>query len=193
MLKAHNASLASALQIQWETSCALVNLRIHTLDAPMHEALRSQQIALPDAANTSALQGSTRSVWAGPDDWFVMDEAQAPSNTHLVAQRLQAAVGNAHHAITDVSSGYRRLTLRGSATRELLAQGCPLDLHERVFKTGMSAGTHFFKASIWLWQTNEQPSFQLLVRRSFAPYVHLMLQKATHASGALADYVEESQ
>lgn len=73
----------------------------------------------------------------------------------------------------------------------MLAQGCPLDLHERSFHSGMSAGTHFFKASIWLWQLDDQPSFQLLVRRSFAPYVHLMLQKATREYDALADYIEE--
>jgi sarcosine oxidase, subunit gamma len=189
----HSASGMPSLGVQWESSCALVNLRIHALDAPLREALVAQaHIKLPEQANTTMLLGSTRSIWAGPDDWFVMDEVSPSSQTMQLQQRLQAALGGTHHAITDVSSGYRCLTLRGPAAREVLAQGCPLDLHERVFKPSMSAGTHFFKASIWLWQLDDQPSFQLLVRRSFAPYVHLMLQKATREYGALADYIEEA-
>ncbi len=198
MLESSQSSLvpsASDLRIQWEPSCALVNLRIHALDAPLREALETAQVALPQAANTTAAHGSTRCIWAGPDDWFVRDESIAAINTHQLQQRLQTPLAHTHHAITDVSSGYRVLSLRGAAAREVLAQGCPLDLHASQFKVSMSAGTHFFKASVWLWQTDgqtdEQPSYQMLVRRSFAAYVHLMLQKATLEHGGLPDYAAE--
>lgn len=189
----HSAATMSSLSVQWESSCALVNLRIHALDASLRAALAAQaHLKLPEQANTTAQEGSMRSVWAGPDDWFVMDEASPSSQSMQLQQSLLAALGSTHHAITDVSSGYRVLSLRGVAAREVLAQGCPLDLHASQFKVGMSAGTHFFKASVWLWQTDEQPSYQMLVRRSFAPYVHLMLQKAMLEHGTLADYKDEA-
>ncbi len=192
------------MSIQWEQTCALVNLRIGVLGEPLRQALDAQQqVLLPTLANTTLVAGRTRCVWAGPDDWFVLDTACTALKAPDLIARLQPLLQGTHHAITDVSSGYRVLTLRGPAARELLAQGCPLDLHPRSFQTGMSAGTHYFKASVWLWQIDEvpipatsptlptpphSPTFQLMVRRSFAPYVHLMLQKTSREHGSLPDY-----
>jgi sarcosine oxidase subunit gamma len=78
------------------------------------------------------------------------------------------------------------LHLSGPPVRDVLAQGCPLDLHARVFKPGMSAGSHYFKASIRLWQCSEAPTYELLVRRSFMGYVWLMLERSTQECGLLA-------
>lgn len=181
-----------ALQIEWQRSCALVNLRIEAVDEPLLEAMLTQaHVAVPTQSNTTLVHGSTRCVWAGPDDWFVMDTGCPALKTADLQQRLQTPLNGRHNAVTDVSSGYRVLSLRGVAAREVLAQGCPLDLHPRSFQTGTSAGTHYFKASVWLWQVEDEPSFQMLVRRSFAPYVHLMLQKTTREHASLADYDSE--
>jgi sarcosine oxidase subunit gamma len=77
------------------------------------------------------------------------------------------------------------LHLSGTPARDVLAQGCPLDLHPRIFKRGASAGSHFFKASVWLWQTDEAPVYELLVRRSFTGYVWLMLERASAECGLI--------
>ena len=90
---------------------------------------------------------------------------------------------NMLHAVADVSSGYTVLALSGRPAREVLTQGCPLDLHPRAFQTGMSAGSHYFKASVWLWQTDDAPSFEVLVRRSFMRYVWLMLERSSQECG----------
>ena len=90
-----------------------------------------------------------RIVWAGPDDWFII----GPKNqADAVVAKFRTALAGQHHAATDVSSGYTVLHLSGKPVRDVLAQGCPLDLHPRVFKAGASAGSLFFKASIWLWR-----------------------------------------
>ena len=73
--------------------------------------------------------------------------------------------------------------------REALAQGCPLDLHPRAFKVGQSAGSVFFKASVWLWQTGDEPTFEVLVRRSFQNYAWEMLQRVSRESG-LCEWVQ---
>ena len=100
-----------------------------------------------------------------------------------IVSQLRAALAGMHHAVTDVSSGYTVLHLGGAPVREVLAQGCPLDLHPRAFKPGDSAGSHFFKASLWLWQTDNAPTYEALVRRSFMGYFWLMLERSTQECG----------
>ena len=121
-----------------------------------------------------------RIVWAGPDEWFVI---AAAGRTDAIERALRTSLADLHHAITDVGSGYSVLRLSGPPVREVLAQGCPLDLHPRAYGVGRSAGSHFFKASVLLWQTDSAPQFELLVRRSFVGYVQLMLQRCTLECG----------
>ncbi|EEP84790.1 sarcosine oxidase gamma subunit [Burkholderia mallei GB8 horse 4] len=63
--------------------------------------------------------------------------------------------------------------------RDVLARGCPLDLHPRVFGVGQCAQSHYFKASITLVPTGDD-SYDIVVRRSFADYFcRIMLDAAT--------------
>ncbi|MCA0241646.1 MAG: sarcosine oxidase subunit gamma [Proteobacteria bacterium] len=164
------------LKVGWREGPGIVNLRGDPSDAAFTQgAARALGLALPLQACTSVADEVLRVLWAGPDDWFVI----APRGRQAAfAAALRAALAGTHHAVTDVSSGYHVLQLGGAPARELLAQGCPLDLHPRAFRTGDCKGSHFFKAAVWLWQTDAAPSFELLVRRSFAGYVELMLGKA---------------
>jgi sarcosine oxidase subunit gamma len=50
----------------------------------------------------------------------------------------------------------------------------------------MCAGTHFFKSSIWLWQSDDAPTYELLVRRSFMGYAWLMIERASAECGLVA-------
>ncbi len=62
--------------------------------------------------------------------------------------------------------------------RDVLARGCPLDLHPRAFKPGQCAQSHYFKSSIVLIPTGDD-AFEIVVRRSFADYfVRIMLDAA---------------
>ena len=131
-------------------------------------------IVLPVEPCTSIANDVLRLVWAGPDDWFVIGPKGQGA---ALAERLRGALAGQHHAVTDVSSGYTVLHLSGASVREVLAQGCPLDLHPRVFQPGMAAGSHFFKAGLWLWRIDAAPAFEALVRRSFMGYVQLMLNE----------------
>jgi sarcosine oxidase subunit gamma len=170
-----------ALLAGWKEGMAIVNLRGNADDpAFCAAATRALGLALPLQPCTSVSNAIHRAVWAGPDDWFVIGpKGQADA---IVAQ-LRTALAGLHHAVTDVSSGYTVLHLGGAPVRDVLAQGCPLDLHPRVFKPCASAGTHFFKASIWLWQPDETPTYEVLVRRSFMGYVWLMLERSTQECG----------
>lgn len=171
----------SALLAGWREGLAVVNLRGDADDprwaAAVEQALGS---APPRQACSSVSHGALRWVWAGPDDWFVIGPAgQAPA----LVTALRQALAGLTHAVTDVSGGYCVLQLGGRPVRELLAQGCPLDLHPRAFGPGDAAGSHFFKAALWLWQIDDAPTYELLLRRSFRGYVWLMIERCSAECG----------
>lgn len=175
------ATASKSLVAGWRDGLAIVNLRGNADDAAFRQAVSGVLgMALPQKACTTADNGVLRIVWAGPDDWFIVGPR---GQADALASRLREALAGQHHAVTDVSSGYTVLHLSGTPVRDVLAQGCPLDLHPRVFASGASAGSHFFKASVWLWQTDEAPVYELLVRRSFMGYVWLMLERTTAECG----------
>lgn len=165
----------------WQQGWSTVNLRGNPDDPAFRAAVaRALGAELPVSACSTHLGPDLKLVWAGPDDWFLLSRQRDAGE--LVAALRRELTGQ-HCAVTDVSGGYTVLDLSGPRVRELLAQGCPLDLHPRAFRTGQSAGSVFFKASVWLWQTSAAPSYEMLVRNSFREYVWLMLELGSTESG----------
>jgi len=178
---AREASATESLVAGWRADLSIVNLRGNAEETAFREgAARAMGVALPLKPCTISENGLVRVVWVGPDDWFIVGPSGQPE---AIALRLREALTGMHHAVTDVSSGYTVLHLSGRPVRDVLAQGCPLDLHPRAFERGACAGSHFFKASIWLWQTDEAPVYELLVVRSYMDYVWLMLERACAECG----------
>ncbi len=178
-----------ALLATWQDGLTIVNLRGDPQDIGFRDAVgRALGIGLPDGHLQIATDRPDRDTFeprlsvvpAGPDDWFVIGR-RGGAEALMLALRQQLA--GRHVAITDVSSGYSVLRLAGPPARDVLAQGCPLDLHPRAFRSGQCAGSHFFKASVWIWRPEEAFAFELLVRRSFVGYVRLMLVHATRECG----------
>jgi sarcosine oxidase subunit gamma len=180
---ATSAPVTKALVAGWRDGLAIVNLRGNADDAAFREAAADALgMPLPLTAGSTSENSVMRIVWAGPDDWFIVGPKGLADP---LAARLRDALAGQHHAVTDVSSGYTVLHLAGTPVLDVLAQGCPLDLHPRAFARGACAGSHFFKASVWLWQPEDAPVYELLVRRSFASYVWLMLERTTAECGLI--------
>lgn len=167
----------------WREGLAILNLRGDGEQPAFRDAV-AQALGAPLPVQSCSFSGGAtlRIVWVGPDDWFVIGPK---GQQQALTDALRQALAGQLHALTDVSSGYTVLHLSGTPAREVLAQGCPLDLHPRVFAPGRSAGSHFFKASVWLWQLSDTPEYELLVRRSFMSYVWLMLERASSECGLI--------
>lgn len=177
---------AEPLTTQWQQTHTLINLRGKPEDPAFLQAVeKALGMPLPLQPRTTQIAGELRLIWTGPDDWFVLGPAD---QADLLMGRLRNALRTLNAAVTEISSGYGVLRLSGPTVRDTLAQGCPLDLHPRVFQPGQAAGSQFFKAQIWLWPTAQPDTFELLVRRSFQGYVRLMLERSTRACG-----LDESQ
>jgi sarcosine oxidase, subunit gamma len=171
----------SGVTAGWDPSWSVVNLRGNPDDPEFRAGVaRALGVELPVAVCSTHLARDLKLVWVGPDDWFVMSRQRQAAELEAA---LRAELAGQHFAVTDVSSNYTLLHLSGPRVRELLAQGCPLDLHPRAFRTGQSAGSVFFKASIWLWQTDDSPTYEVLVRNSFRGYVWLMLEQCSAENG----------
>ncbi len=137
-------------------------------------------IAAPIVANTvGEAQGNTV-YWLGPDEWLIVT---ASAREAAVESELRAALAGLHAAVTGVSGGQTAVLLRGRAIRDAIAKGCPLDLHPRAFGVGRCAQSHLAKAPILIRQVDYQPSFEIVVRRSFADYFWLWLEDAAAEYG----------
>lgn len=170
MLNAHHmpipplGSFNAPLQTD-QADKAIINLRGDAQDAAFVQAVQEALgLPLPVAACSTVATNQIRMVWVGPNDWFVVGAAGQQS---AIEGKLRTALSGQHCAITDVSSGYFLVTLSGVQVREVLAQACPMDFHPAVFKPGKAVGTNFFKIGIYVWQRDETPRYEMLVRRSF--------------------------
>lgn len=165
-----------SLQMSWQADHTLINLRGNPQDDAFRRAIAfALGCELPAGGGGMAQALSGRLIELGPDDWFLLSPA---GQAERLTSSLRQALDGVHAAVTDVSSGYLLLRLSGRAASEVLAQGCPLDLHPRTLLAGRCMGSHFFKASIWLWRSPSEHEFEILVRRSFKDYVALMMERA---------------
>jgi sarcosine oxidase subunit gamma len=105
-------------------------------------------------------------LWLGPDEWLVVGAA---GDDGLEA-RLHAAAGDGHVAVTDVSAQRTVVRVAGPKARDLLAHGCALDLHPRVFGPGRCAQTLLARAGVVL-MARDGDEFLVFVRSSFAGYL----------------------
>jgi len=122
-------------------------------------------VALPAAPNTVA-RGATQAVlWLGPTSWLVVapHDPQPPRAFAAARDALNAAGG----ALFDVSVARIGWTIAGPQAATVLAKGCPLDFHPRIFAAGSCAQSLFGHVNALFWRQADD-AFTLLVARSFA-------------------------
>ncbi|HXH04625.1 MAG TPA: sarcosine oxidase subunit gamma family protein [Candidatus Competibacteraceae bacterium] len=145
-----------------------LNLRGDPADAAFRKAAEGVLgLALPCEPNTVAEGNGLTVYWLCPSEWLVVT---APDAEAALAAKLRQALAGQFAAVTEISSGQTVLVLRGDKARELLAKGCPLDLHPRVFGPGQCAQTLIAKAPA-LIRPLADGGYEVVVRRSFADYL----------------------
>ena len=142
--------------------------------------LRARLPGLPPPGR-SITEGDRTTLGLGPDEWLVL----GPYGTQAAIERdLRDAIARdgGWGAVTDVSAARTTFVLGGLRAREVLATGCSLDLHPRVFAPGNCAQTDLGRANVVLHQVDDTPTYELLVAGSFAAYV------AAWLAGAVEDH-----
>ncbi len=158
-----------------------VNLRLDPADS---EALAAIQqvlgVRLPLTPNTTAAGQELLAAWLGPDEWLLLTEHHHPDS--LVTD-LQAALTARFASVVDTSAGQTVIRLSGPSALDVLARGCALDLHPSVFPPGACAQTMLARAQALLIAVDDTPTFDIIVRRSFAPYVAAWLKDSARDFG----------
>ena len=105
----------------------------------------------------------------GPDEILLLAEDGA-------AASLGQALDNDSVSLVDISHRQVALRVSGPYAAEVLNEFCPLDLDAAFFPPGACTRTLFGKAEIVLWRTATN-DFHIEVARSFAPYLHALLDQ----------------
>ena len=170
----------SGVQLEVRPDYGYLNLRGNPGDEQFLQAVQATLgQPLPTIANTFTA-GEDTQYWLGPDEWLL---ATGPGKESGIAEHLGKSLSGQCYSLVDVTGGQVLLRLGGSHAREVLAKGCTLDLHPRAFKAGQCAQTTLAKTSMLIALIDDAPTFDIIVRRSFAEYAALWLQH----SGARAE------
>ena len=124
---------------------------------------------------TVARRRDVSMLWLGPDEWLVVTPDR---RVERIERALRDALDGQHAALTDVSHSRTVLVLSGPDARAVLAKGCPLDFHPRAFGPGRCAQSRLAKCQALIHQTDETPTFEICVHRSFAQYAWTWLEDA---------------
>jgi sarcosine oxidase subunit gamma len=123
---------------------------------------------LPTEPNTWVQAARAELIWLGPDEWLAVAAGRAPL---LAATASALAEGRRHATVVDVSDQRACLDLSGAAADDLLAGGCAIDLHPRVFSPGRCARTLVGGVDAILLARQPRdggPAYRLFVPASFA-------------------------
>ena len=162
---------------------AIVNLRGKPNDKGfMDAAKKNLGVALPTTPNRVAEGKGVSILWMSPEEWWVIARnGDDIERERKLAEKLRKALGGQHFAVTEVGESRTVIRVSGPKARDLLAKGCPLDLHESVFGgPGSCAQTMLAKSLVVLnlidEDENDGPAFEIYVLRSFADYLWSWLE-----------------
>ena len=123
---------------------------------------------LPLLPNTFIQKNHQSSVWLGPDEWLLNCP---PGDENSLENDLNTALQALHHSVTDVSDNSTIIHLSGHQSRSVIMKGCAVDIHPRVFNPGNAFQSNLAAASVIMWQLDLIPTFNIMVRSSFASYL----------------------
>jgi len=144
-----------------------LNLRLDLKGPAAERVALALGTPLPAEPNTYTQAGPLTICWLGPDEWLLL---APPDQAGQLTAQVSDAVGDEPGSVADVSAHRTTIRLSGTHARDVLAHGCALDLHPRVFGPGQCAQTLLARARVLL-VADDDGAWRILVRSSFARYL----------------------
>jgi sarcosine oxidase, subunit gamma len=164
----------------------MLNLRGQTADAAFMAAVnKTLGMALPTEPNTvTSMRDGAHILWLGPNEWLIsLPEDKAGG----LAVKLNKSLKSIHCAVTPVGEGRTIIRIAGPHARDVLAKGCPLDLHPKVFGPGQCAQSLLGRGDMLLHCSqpgrDKTDIFDIYISRSFAEYTWTWLEDAAREYG----------
>jgi sarcosine oxidase subunit gamma len=152
---------------------------------PHHQAFVSAAprllgVPLPQRPLTSAGTNAVTLLWLGPRSWLHVGGEASPQSDYESARRAVNAVGG---ALFDVSASYVGWRVSGATIARVLNRACPLDFHPRAFEPGRCAHSLLGHVTALFHRPYDEPSFVVMVARSFAAEALHVLREAAKPDG----------
>ena len=158
--------------------CGTVRIMSWVSDSPLPGRLeQALEIAWPRSVG-QVTRGRVEVLCVGPTDWLLI--APDPDAAPLLQMLSEAFEGSPFRA-TDLSAALARIRIEGVNARTLLAKGCALDLHPRVFRPGCFARTRLAGMPV-IVRCTDALAFECLVTLSYGEYMLAWLTDAAAAS-----------
>jgi sarcosine oxidase subunit gamma len=153
----------------------IVNIRGTASDHAFASAVQTATgVTLPPRANTVSTGGGRRILWLGPNEWWVTGP---DGEADVLVETLRENFVGQHATACDVSESRAIIAIKGPKARDVLMRGVSLDLHPREFKVGQCAQTGLSRANVLLHLTDDTPTFEIYVLKSFSDYLWRWLEK----------------
>jgi methylglutamate dehydrogenase subunit D len=147
---------------------------LHELDSAVHAILGAD---LPKAIGESVDAGGRWLLKTGPEQFWVMT-----SRPERIAHSLKEAIAPGVGSVTSLSHSRTRISLAGSAARELLARGIAYDLHPDVFDVGRFALTGLHHTPVVIHR-NSADGYELLALQTYARSIWSWIGDAARSIG----------
>jgi sarcosine oxidase subunit gamma len=156
---------------------------VQVLARPGQEEAVVARLGLDPAPGVASETPEGTALWLAPGTWMVVAQDLEDGGLY---RSLRGRLGD-RAAVLDQSHGRAVLRLAGARARDVLAKGCRLDLHPRVFAPGMCAQTVIAQIGVLLHQCDEIPAYDLYV---FSGYALDFLQWLTSSAAAFGYRIE---
>ena len=123
---------------------------------------------LPLTPNTFVQNKQQTTIWLGPDEWLINC---FPGDESTIENNLNNSLSKISNSVTNVSDNSTIIQISGSKARTVIMKGCSIDIHPRTFQPGQAVQSNLALASIVLWQIDQKPTYNILVRSSFSSYL----------------------
>ena len=134
-------------------------------------------LSLPEHPNTMTSNDGASILWIGPERWLL----RAPlAREGKLAAAVTAAIGDRFANSSLVSDMYAGFEVSGPEARDVLAQGCPINLNPERFPVGAAASTEMFGVAVFLCHEDDGPSFTAYVDRSYFDFVMGRLRRGAN-------------
>ena len=166
-------ALPEGMQIIPRPFVAMADLRVDPTGPAAAAVAEYLGVALPTTPSTYVESETATAIWLGPDEWLITSPFRTPEELETGLREAIVGGGAAFAgSVVDVSAQRTTVALRGEHARDLLAGGCSLDLHPRVFGRGAAAQTLLGQAGVVLMALDDTGThYQIMVRSSFAGYL----------------------
>jgi sarcosine oxidase subunit gamma len=161
------------VEIRPSPAQARFSLRLNEADLEGAKAVAGFTLDIP--INTRSGSAARSSIRLGPNEWLLIGPY---GDAEVIAGEIDAALSGRFYTLVDVSHRNVGIIVSGRRAADVLNSGCPLDLAEAAFPTGMATRTLMGKAEIVLMRLDDTPTYQVECWRSFSTYVSDYLVEA---------------